>query len=449
MSLRQLPANTVVTRRVVQVNEPSLLELLATVQLEDLLPHQGRASAQKVHGPLTLLDSLELTSAITICIVRDWQGEIFSLPLLQDGVEIRRVRAGDGATEALLCLHELSPTSNFSLKLWHRQELQGERAIGVDQTEESIIIGERAIAKWFTHINPSANSSLPRIEALRAAGFTAMPTPWLSLEWKEPRSKGAKLVAFISDFLPGTRDGWEWATQDLEKYLQGNSTLEGSTDFATEVAALITQMHCAFINSVSGPSGQTDVALWLSEFSANLSQAQKVTSDECGQRLHIAASKIRDWLSALTISEFPTLTLIHGDLHIGQILRSESGIYSIIDFDGNPTEHKGATLNLEPLVKDLAGMLQSIDHVGRVVAKRTDNLHLQEIELWIKKAQEKFQNAYLLNMPNPHENPFAGEDLLLLFQFQQEFREFLYANSYLPNWVYVPDTALPALVERI
>ena len=449
MLLRQLPANTVVTHKVDLVNEPSLSELLATVDLEDLLPHRGRASAQKVRGPLTLLDSLELTSAITLCIVRDGQGEIFSLPLFQDDVEIRRVRAGDGATEALLRLQELSPTSNFSLKLWQRQELQGERAIGVDQTEESIIIGERAIAKWFTHINPSANSSLPRIEALRAAGFTAMPTPWLSLEWKEPRAQGAKLVVFISDFLPGTRDGWEWAIEDLEKYLQGNSTLGGSTDFATEVAALIAQMHCAFINCALRPADQADVVLWFREFSANLDQALAVTSGECGQRLHIAAPKIRNWLSALTISEFPTLTLVHGDLHIGQILRSESGIYTIIDFDGNPIAHKGATFALEPLVKDCAGMLQSIDHAGRVVAKRTEGLHDLEIELWIKEAQEKFQNAYLLNMPIPHENPFAVADLLLLFQFQQEFREFLYANSYLPNWVYVPDTALPALVERI
>ena len=444
-----MPANTALTHKVDQMKEPSLLELLVTADLEYLLPHQGRASAQKVNGPFTLLDSLVLTSAITICIVRDWQGEIFSLPLLQDGVEIRRVRAGDGASEALLRLHELSPTSNFSLTLWQKEELQGERAIGVDQTEESIIIGELAIAKWFTHINPSANSSLPRIEALRAAGFTAMPTPWLSLEWKEPHSKSAKLVAFISDFLPGTRDGWEWAIEDLEKHLQGNSTLDGSTDFATEIAAVIAQMHCAFINCVIRPADQGDMGRWLSEFSANLDQAVEVTRGEYGQRLQIAAHKIRDWLSALTISEFPTLTLVHGDLHIGQILRSESGIYAIIDFDGNPIEHKGATLALEPLVKDLAGMLQSIDHVGRVVAKRTHGLHHLEIKLWIMEAQKKFQNSYILNMPNPHENPFVDEDLLLLFQFQQEFREFLYANSYLPNWVYVPDTALPALVERI
>ena len=52
-------------------------------------------------------------------------------------------------------------------------------------------------------------------------------------------------------------------------------------------------------------------------------------------------------------------------------------------------------------------------------------------------------------MPKPYENSFADADFLLLFQFQQEFREFLYANSHLPNWMYVPDTALPALVERI
>ena len=428
---------------------PSLLELLLTDDLEDLLPHRERASAYKVNTPLTLLDSLELTSTITICIVGDWKGEIFSLPLLQDGEEIRRVRAGDGATEALLRLHELSATSNFSLKFWQSEELQGERAIGVDQTEESIIVGERAIAKWFTHIEPSANSSLPRIEALCEAGFTAMPAPWLSLEWSEPSTGSAKLVALICDYLPGTQDGWEWATGDLEKHLQGNSTLDASTDFATEIATLIALMHSAFSNCALHPAEQADVDLWLREFSANLDKAVQVTTGECGARLLIAASKIRNWLSAFTINEFPPLTLIHGDLHIGQILRSGSGIYSIIDFDGNPTEDKGATLALEPLAKDLAGMLQSIDHIGRVVAKRTNGLHLQEIELWIKKAQEKFQNSYLLNMPNPHENPFADENILLLFQFHQEFREFIYANSYLPNWIYVPDTSLPALVERI
>ena len=449
MSSRQLPANTVVTRKVVQVIQPSLSGLLVTADLEDLLPHRDRAGAQKEHGSLTLLDSLILTSAITVCIVQDEQGEIFSLPLLQDGAKIRRVRAGDGATEALLRLHKLSTTSNFSLKFWQQQELKGERPIGVDQTEESIIVGELAIAKWFTHINPSANSSLPRIEALCAAGFTAMPAPWLALEWKEPSTGTTKLVALVSDYLSGTRDGWEWAIEDLEKHLQGKSSLAASTDFATEIAALIAQMHSAFINCVLRPAGQEDVKLWIRECSATLDQALQVTSGEYGQRLQIAAPTIRNWLSALTISALPTLTLVHGDLHIGQILRSESGIYSIIDFDGNPMGDKRATLTLEPLVKDLAGMLQSIDHVGRIVDKRTKGLHLQEIKLWIEGAQEKFQNSYLLIMPKPHQNSFSDEDFLLLFQFQQEFREFLYANSHLPNWMYVPDTALPALVDRI
>ena len=108
--------------------QPSLSELLLTADLENLLPHRDRAGAQKEHVSLTLLDSLMLTPTITVCIVKDGQGEFFSLPLIQDGAEIRRVRAGDGATEALLRLHKFSTTSNFSLKIWQNQDLKGGRA---------------------------------------------------------------------------------------------------------------------------------------------------------------------------------------------------------------------------------------------------------------------------------------------------------------------------------
>ena len=94
-------------------------------------------------------------------------------------------------------------------------------------------------------------------------------------------------------------------------------------------------------------------------------------------------------------------------------------------------------------------MLQSLDHVGRVVAKRKGGQFSEEISLWIHQAQEKLQNSYTFALAKGDEDPFAHRDLLLLFQLQQEFREFLYAQSHLPQWMYVPDTALPALIERI
>ena len=426
-----------------------LREFLLTADIETLLPHPDRARAANSDRGLTLIDSFFLTSTIALCIVKNSHGEIFSLPLIQEGAKIRRAVAGDGAAQALLTIGEFGPASRFSLKLWRSEPLAGERALGVDQTEESIIIGELAIAKWFSRINPSANSSLPRLEALEKSKFSSMPAPWLVLEWKEPGTDIAMLVAYVSEYQQNTRDGWEWAVEELEDYLDGKKSLDSSTEFAAEIAQLISTMHSAFYSFSHRPANAHDVELWRQEISATLDLALSSTPGEVGQRLGVSESRIRSWIAGIEITNPPELTLIHGDLHVGQILRSDTGAYSIIDFDGNPVDHNSSTLSLEPLAKDLAGMLQSLDHVGRVVAKRKGGQFSEEISIWIHQAQEKLQNSYTFALAKGDEDPFAHRDLLLLFQLQQEFREFLYAQSHLPQWMYVPDAALPALIERI
>jgi len=426
-----------------------LREFLLSAEIEALLPHPDRARAANSERGLTLIDSLFLTSTIAVCIVEDSRGEIFSLPLIQDGEKIRRAVAGDGATQALLTIGEFQASGRFSLKLWRSEPLSGEQALGVDQTEESIIVGGQAIAKWFSRISPSANSSLPRIEALEKANFSSMPTPWSALEWQKPGTDIRMLVAYVCQYQQNTRDGWEWAVEELENYLDSKKSLDSSTEFASEIAGLISTMHSAFHTSFHRPSNQSDVEVWLHEFSATLDLALSSTPGDVGQRLRVFETSIRNWISGLEITNLPCLTLIHGDLHVGQILRSDSGAYSIIDFDGNPVDQISSTLSLEPLEKDLAGMLQSLDHVGRVVAQRKGGQFSEEISMWIHQAQEKLQNSYTFALAKGDEDPFAHRDLLLLFQLQQEFREYLYAQSHLPQWMYVPDAALPALIERI
>lgn len=41
------------------------------------------------------------------------------------------------------------------------------------------------------------------------------------------------------------------------------------------------------------------------------------------------------------------------------------------------------------------------------------------------------------------------ERLLGAFLVQQECREFVYSVRHLPHWRYVPDAALPALLDRL
>ena len=60
---------------------------------------------------------------------------------------------------------------------------------------------------------------------------------------------------------------------------------------------------------------------------------------------------------------------IHGDLHAGQFLRAGDRLL-LNDFDGNPLSDAAERRLPQTPMRDLAGLLQSIDHVGRIAVKR-------------------------------------------------------------------------------
>ena len=143
---------------------------------------------------------------------------------------------------------------------------------------------------------------------------------------------------------------------------------------------------------------------------------------------------------------------MHGDLHIGQVLAvGEPRRYSVIDFDGNPTQGDREHLRRQPAARDVAGMLASWDHVGRVVLHRTEGLDeaaVLRVLRWIDRAQEAFLETYRQVLATAGRSSLLDESLLLAMQVQQECREYVYAERYLPHWRYVPDAALPALLSR-
>ncbi len=106
----------------------------------------------------------------------------------------------------------------------------------------------------------------------------------------------------------------------------------------------------------------------------------------------------------------------------------------------------------QPAARDVAGMLASWDHVGRVVLHRTDGLDdaaVARVLDWIERAQAAFLDDYRARCSRrPAAPALLDESLLLAMQVQQECREYAYAARYLPHWRYVPDAALPALLSR-
>ena len=144
---------------------------------------------------------------------------------------------------------------------------------------------------------------------------------------------------------------------------------------------------------------------------------------------------------------------VHGDYHVGQVLRTPSADptlrwdYAVTDFDGNPVLPPEERLAPQPAALDVAGMLASLDHVGRVVNRRVEGADPEVVRAWIAAAQERFLAAYVETLTSTGQGALLDERLIAPLRLQQEVREHLYAVRHLPHWVYVPDAALADLLD--
>jgi len=324
-----------------------------------------------------------------------------------------------------------------------------ERAMDVDQTHESVVVGEAAVVKWAVHAEPTPAPEL--IAQLTMAGFTEMPRPWGFVTWADGRRD--VLIASVGQFLPGASDGWTWAVLDAGDFAARGGDLEDSIDALEVVGTVVADMHAAMATPTEvmpnpmQPAGVTDVDEWRRLARSLLDEAVGSVDGDEGARLVELKGQMEDVFGAFG-EVTGTMTIpVHGDLHIGQVLRWDGG-YAVGDFDGNPVLPVALRLLPQPAARDVAGMLQAIDHVGRVVLRRVEGADAGLVSVWISEAQARFLGAYRERLSERGRPQLLDERLLRPFQVEQECREFLYAVRHLPRWRYVPDQALQALFPQ-
>ncbi|HET7473111.1 MAG TPA: hypothetical protein VFJ71_08315, partial [Candidatus Limnocylindrales bacterium] len=88
----------------------------------------------------------------------------------------------------------------------------------------------------------------------------------------------------------------------------------------------------------------------------------------------------------------------------------------------------------QPIERDVAQILSSLDHVGRIVERRRGAGPDPAVGEWIHVARDAFLAAY----------GAVDLDLLIAFEAEQECRELVYAARFLPRWTYAPLATLRA-----
>ena len=394
-----------------------------------------------------MLDFLDLADGIRLAVVARDDG-LAALPQVRcpDG-SWRRARPGDGAAEALLALMNHTAGTvrlgRFTVHAWGPPAAVGERAITVDQTNESVIVGDTAVVKWATHLQEGPHPAPRRLEVLRANGFRFMPTAWGLITWTADGADET-LVVNVDEYLPGAVDGWTWAV-DLVAAAVRDGTPGPVLSAATEVGTVVAELHSALAGTATTVS-VADAERWRGAAFATLKDARALASPQLRDVLDARQGEVEQTLATLGgLAGCPVIEG-HGDLHVGQVLHC-AGRFVVTDFDGNPVLPSQQRVLPIPAALDVAGMTQSLAHVA-IVARRHNDLDAAALAVVDAAARQAFLDAYARHLAALAHADLYDPAPLRAFRLQQVLREVVYAARHLPHWMYVPDAALPALLDE-
>ena len=421
---------------------------LADVEPATLVP--PRRSDASPLGPVAVQDALVLREDLVLAMFAEGPGYVVAPLVVRADEPIRRAEPGDGMFEELMRRLAVGGTEGrFSFEpIGAVPEAGGERAIDVDQSNESVVVGERAVLKLYPRIDPGPQPGLDLPVHLAAVGFASIPTPFGSVTWRADDG-GTVLVATAAAFLPEATDGWHWYLELLLAWLRGDAGDGEAFAPAPTLGRLAGDLHAALATPsrmLPSPVRMAERRVidgWHRRAERWLDEAVALTEGQAGEGLRARQGRVRSVFEVFDQVEAAPTMRIHGDLHVGQFLRWSDGM-AVADFDGNPLAPADERVALDTPVRDVAALQRSIDHLGRI-AQRRDAGPLEAIERWIARSREDLLRAYLGALDAWRQRSLYDPRLLFPLEVAQECHEFAYAARYLPSWVSVPDLAMRSM----
>lgn len=294
------------------------------------------------------------------------------------------------------------------------------RPITTEQSNTSLVYGERYILKLFRRPLPGEHPDVAVHRALAAVGCRHVARLVGSVT--EDLDGGPTTLALVQEFLPGAVDAWTLATADAARpHVRG--TFIGSV---RDLGRAVASVHADLARALGATTAPPDVDRMHRRLTDAVARVPELAAVEA--RVRAAFDRLRGRATAVQ--------RVHGDLHLGQVLRADER-WTLIDFEGEP----GAPLTdrnaLRTPLQDVASMLRSFDYAAhhRLLDGAAERA-------WAARAVAAFCDGYAEVLSDPRDHPA----LLTALELDKAVYEAVYEKSHRPEWTAIP---LGAIARRL
>jgi maltokinase len=319
--------------------------------------------------------------------------------------------------------------------------------LSTEQSNTSLVYGQEAILKLFRRLEPGLNPDVEVHSALRGTDNPHI-APLLGhaeIDHDRDADTAPATVLMLQTFVPNASDGWRLATASVrDLYAEGDLHAdEVGGDFAADserLGAATASVHADMARVL--PTEEADPA-WFGTVARQMNERLDAAIEVVPQ-LAEHADGLRAVYAAVAESPEPVVRQrVHGDLHLGQVLRTATG-WIVLDFEGEPARPLASRRELDSPMRDVAGMLRSFDYAARhmLVEQPGDQQRAYRAQEWAERNRSAFCAGYAAASGT---DACGNSPLLRALEVDKAVYECVYEARNRPHWLMIPLQSLSRL----
>ena len=355
------------------------------------------------------------------------------------------------------------------------------RVGSAEQSNTSIVVGDFAILKLFRTLKSGAH---PDVEVTRFLTTRARfaNTPALLATTRFEDESGITTTGMLQTYLEGSSDAWSYALERAKSYFAAPTGRDAANAFvadAKRLGAVTRAMHDALASDDDDPDFAAEAATpedldrWAQRAQRSIRDGLSLLERQLAspafpkQRLAEAQALVRRrdhyiaWINEIDDQLGDDLGMqirVHGDYHLGQVLRTAANDFSIIDFEGEPSRSLEERREKTSPLRDVAGMLRSFAYAAATLAmavEKTVDMPTRELRSarWERDVRTAYIAGYLGDSDDdapdilPEERAHV-EMLISLFEAEKAFYELAYELNNRPEWAWIPMRGISKLLSQ-